>query len=207
MSHQGKMITGIVGNINVFKEVEFAELKIEIDSSFGEITGLDFTQTNGYNEIAAIIQTSLRGFATGGFTNAVVTASADLGDDVRFTFMSGTTEGMNSYVSTLYPLSDGLGTDISGLKFLNGQEGNMLISLDITLVDATDMTSIKDNNAEHSITLSIMDFFNENTQSPTGNCIEMDIVEMPAYQDWYDVLNVITPFSSRTITNITIDNN
>ena len=206
MSHQGKMITGIVGNINVFKEVEFAELKIEIDSSFGEITGLDFTQTNGYNEIAAIIQAALRGFGIGGFTNAVVTASADLGDGVRFTFMSGTTD-MSSYISPLLPLSDGLGTDISGLNLLNGQEGNMLISLDMTLVDDTDMTSIKVNNAEHSITLSIMDFFNENTQSSTGNCIEMDIVEMPEYQDWYDVLNVITPFSSRTITNITIDNN
>ncbi len=206
MSHQAKMVTGIVGNINAFTGVEFGELEIQIDNVLGEITGLDFTQATGYNEIAAIIQAALRVFATGGFTNAVVTASADLGADVRFTFISGTTD-MSSYISTLLPLSDGLGTDISGLTFLNGQEGNMLISLDITLVDATDITSIKANNVSHSATLSIMDFFNENTQSQTGNCIEMDIVEMPAYQDWYDVLNVITPFSSRTITNITIDNN
>ena len=206
MSHQAKMVTGIVGNINAFTGVEFGELEIQIDNVLGEITGLDFTQATGYNEIAAIIQAALRVFATGGFTNAVVTASADLGADVRFTFISGTTD-MSSYISPLLPLSDGLGTDISGLNLLNGQEGNMLISLDMTLVDDTDMTSIKVNNAEHSITLSIMDFFNENTQSQTGNCIEMDIVEMPAYQDWYDVLNVITPFSSRTITNITIDNN
>jgi len=204
MSHVANFVTGTVGDKTVLGAISDGSFIIKIDNHTALITGMDFTSDNNYNQIADTIQSSIRLVGVGGYTNCLVYASAPNGNDVTFNFISGTS-GLGSYVLMGASVASS-GTDLSDPKFLNLINGNQYVSLSITSVDAADMASIEANNASHNDTLSIMIFYNLAIPASTGKCIEMDIVEMPEYQDWYDDLNNIEPFSNRTITTIYIDN-
>jgi uncharacterized phage protein gp47/JayE len=121
-STAGFMVTGIVAAIGAFTVVSNGSFSLTIDSVPEDITALDFTGATDYDDVAAIIQTAIQAIATGGFTDATVTASAATGVDVLFTFTSGT-YGDTSTVSVLSTVTPSSGTDISGSAFLNGTMG------------------------------------------------------------------------------------
>jgi len=208
MTYVAKMVTGTVANKNAFKAISNGRFRIQIDNVASTIDGLNFTSIIGYDDIAEIIQSAIRSIGDSGYVNATVTASANAGNDVFFTFSSGT-DAFGSYVSTMLLEKTTPGTDISGVAFLNGQNGSMLIDLFIYAVSTVDIESIKNNNVTNSGTLSIMMFFNLNINggAKTPHCIEKCVIEMPEYINWRNDLNAIRPFSERDAAMITIDNN
>lgn len=131
-STSGFMVTGIVGAIGSFTAVDDASFSITIDSVQEDITSLDFTAAVDYDDVADIIQTAIQAVASGGYTDATVTASASTGATVLFTFTSGS-YGDDSTVSVLSAVAPATGTDISGSGFLNGQSGAITNGIGYTI--------------------------------------------------------------------------
>lgn len=207
MDRQAKAQTNIVGGMSNFIPVSDGAFRVGVNEVVAEVYGLDFTAADDYIDIAAIIEAKLLtlGSPASGLT---VVPSAAAGDDVTFLFSSEVDGGgLSSYVSILFPpAASESGTDVSGKLFLNGNDALLFVMNSIYLVDGADMTSIAQNNASHADTLSIMNFYDLDTQQGSGKCIEKCVVEMPQYSDWYNDLNAIEPFSSRTVVVVKIDN-
>lgn len=86
--------------------VEDGEFTITIDGTAYDITGLDFSETTDSDDIAAVIQAGIRA-ATGSLATVVWSTN-------KFIITSADTTG-TSEVSVTSAVTDGAGTDISGV--------------------------------------------------------------------------------------------
>ncbi len=204
MNRQAKMQTLTVGTIDDFKGITDGSFCVNVNNVIFYVDSLNFSSCVTYDDIANVIQNrcvSLNGAITG----LEVAASAPTGDDVTFLFTSGMDGmGMMSNVSNLWPASTW--TDISGEAYLNGQQGFSFVMDMVYLMSEADIASIKTNNNTHNGMLNILNMYDLLTEQLYNNCIEKCVVEMPQYSDWYNDLDAIEPFSSRTIYTLKIDN-
>lgn len=90
--------------------------RITVDGVAANVTGLDFSGSTSFDNVASVVQTGLQ---AAGFANSTCVYNAN---EKRFVVASGTS-GVSSTISTLTTATASVGTDISGLggsKFLNG---------------------------------------------------------------------------------------
>ena len=118
----GFMTTAQSGAVSAFTAISDGTFTILINGVSEDITALDFTSDTDFDDIAATIQTGLQAIASGGYTAATVVATG--GTQNQFVITSGTA-GDGSTVSVL--TTEGTGTDVSGVGFLNGQSGAIVI--------------------------------------------------------------------------------
>jgi len=204
MNRQAKMQTLTVGAIDDFKNITDGSFCINVNYVIFYVDSLNFSSCLTYDDIASVIQNRCVAL-NGAITGLEVEASAPTGNDVTFLFTSGMDgDGMMSNVSTLWPASTG--TDISNENYLNAQEGFPFLMDMVYLMSEADIASIKTNNNTHSGMLNILNMYDLLTEQLYNNCIEKCVVEMPQYVDWYNDLDAIEPFSSRTIYTLKIDN-
>lgn len=120
----GFMVTAQTGDAAAFIAVTDGSFNISIDGDNQDITGLDFSSETDLDDVAAVIEAALQAIGTGGYTAATVVASNATQN--QFTITSGIS-GDGSSVSVVVAVSPATGTDISGLGFMNGQEGTTVL--------------------------------------------------------------------------------
>ncbi len=118
----GFLTTAQSGSVAAFTAISDGTFTISIDGVAEDITALDFTSDLNFDDIATTIQVALQAIATGGYTDATVVATNTTLN--QFIITSGTA-GDGSTVSVL--TTEGTGTDISGVGFLNGQSGAVVV--------------------------------------------------------------------------------
>jgi hypothetical protein len=205
MNRQAKMQTQIVGSIESFKLITDGSFCVNVNNVMFYIDSLDFSSCITYDDVANVIQDRCAALS-GAITGLEVHASSPTGDDVTFLFTSGMDGmGMMSNVSTLWPSSTG--TDISGEDYLNGQQGNAFIMNMVYFATEADIASIKTNNNTLPGMVNILNVYDLLSDQVYPNCFEKCVIEMPQYSQWYNDLNAIEPFTSRTVYTFKIDNN
>lgn len=204
MNRQAKMQTKTVGSIENFISINDGSFCINVNNVDYYVDSLNFSSCVTYDDIANVIQNRC-GALSGAITGLEVAASAPTGSDVTFLFTSAMDGmGMMSNASALWPASTG--TDISGNEYLNGQNGFPFLMNMVYLVSEADIASIKTNNNTQPGRLNIVTMYDLLTDQIVSPCIEKCVIEMPQYSVWYDDLNAIEPFSSRTVLTLKIDN-
>lgn len=204
MNRQAKMQTLTVGAIDDFKAITDGSFCINVNNVMFYVDSLNFSSCVNYDDIANVIQNRCVAL-NGAITGLEITASSPTGNDVTFLFTSSMDgDGMMSNVSTLWPASTG--TDISNENYLNRQEGFAFVMDMVYLMSEADIASIKTNNNTQPGMLNILNMYDLLTEQFYNNCIEKCVVEMPQYSDWYNDLDAIEPFSSRTIYTLKINN-
>jgi phage tail sheath gpL-like len=107
----GRMITGVVtAAIAAWQAVTDGEFTVSVDGTPTNVTGLDFSLDASLADVASTIDTGLGVGATCAW-NATTE---------KFTITSATT-GESATISALSTYGAGVGTDISGSDFMNGQ--------------------------------------------------------------------------------------
>ena len=188
-----------MADIAALQGVDNGSFRVGIDQIYSNIYDINLTTAADYNDIASIIQTALRAVGLGGFTNAVVTASAATGSDVTLNIISGS-HTINSFVTNLLTATPILGTDISVEAYLNGQTGNYYVDMtiyDILAADATDFTTLNQANPQGPQLLPSI-FYNLLTSSNTAACVPKINIDDPMYSQWYDAMEAYQSFSTRT---------
>lgn len=110
--------TDTIGALSAFTAVSDGSFAITIDGDQNDVTGLDFSSAADLAGVAAVIQAGLRAETGGGFTSATCELVG-----AQFLINSGTS-GDDSTITVLSSVSPGVGTDISGAGFMNGQNGS-----------------------------------------------------------------------------------
>lgn len=111
---------GAFGGLAGLQAVTDGSFQISIDGAPEDITGLNFSADTDFDDVAATVQAGLQAIGTGGFT-----AATAVNEGGRLIITSGTT-GAASTLSVLAAVSPALGTDVSGVAYLNGLTGTIV---------------------------------------------------------------------------------
>jgi len=114
----GFLTCGAIGDLSDFTPISDGSFEISIDGDAQDITGLDFTTATSLDDVAAVVQAALQAVGTGGYTAATAVISGS-----QLVITTGTV-GDGSTITTLLTIVTG--TDVSGVGFLNGQNGTVV---------------------------------------------------------------------------------
>lgn len=137
-STQGTFETDVIGTFAAFNAVSDGEFEVTIDGDTQDILSLDFTLDTDYDGIALTIQAGLQAIGAGGYTSATVASNSPTAPAQMIITSGGL--GSASTVSVLSAVGGGVGTDISGVTYLNGVTGLVVPGISSTVLSGLEIT-------------------------------------------------------------------